>query len=168
MAAQADESKIATTQVAKKNSGKSDSTTIIVHANIFIENVCKQLRFYQSARAALSNNATWSFARWEMPGKMLDAWQPLKSIKSLKPGEPRWFTTTFDKPDVSSGPISIVCAGLSHGHVLLNGKIVGNYNTLHDRARIELPTEAMPATNTLSIFDVQGRSPASVKLSFAQ
>jgi hypothetical protein len=45
---------------------------------------------------------------------------------------------------------------------------VGDYNTLNDRARIELPTETMPATNVLSIFDVQGRSPASVKLSFTQ
>jgi hypothetical protein len=45
---------------------------------------------------------------------------------------------------------------------------VGDYNTQNDRARIELPTETMPATNTLSIFDVQGRSPASVKLSFTQ
>lgn len=139
-----------------------------MHANAFIENVCKQLRFYQSAHAALANNATWSFARWEMPVKTLDAWQPLKSIKSLKPGQPRWFITTFAKPDVVSGPISIVCEGLSYGHVLLNGKIVGDYNTQNDRARIELPTEAMPATNTLSIFDVQGCSPTGVKLSFTQ
>ena len=168
LAANADESKIATPQVAKKTSGKSDSTTINVHANAFIENVCKQLRFYQSAHAALANNATWSFARWEMPVKTLDAWEPLKSIKSLKPGQPRWFTTTFAKPDVVSGPISIVCEGLSYGHVLLNGKIVGDYNTQNDRARIELPTEAMPTTNTLSIFDVQGCSPTGVKLSFTQ
>ena len=165
LAAQVDETMAAFTSNTKKTSGTSAATAAFVAAKVSIENICKQLRFYQSNDPALASNATWSFARWELPSQTLDAWQPLKSIK---PGEPRWFTTTFDKPNVSSGPISIVCAGLSHGHVLLNGKIVGNYNTLHDRARIELPTEAMPATNTLSIFDVQGNSPAGVKLSFAQ
>ena len=165
LAAQVDETMAASAPISKKTSGTSAATAAFVAAKISTENICKQFRFYQSNDPALASNATWSFARWELPGQTLDAWQPLKSIK---PGEPRWFTTTFAKPNVSSGPISIVCAGLSHGHVLLNGKIVGNYNTLHDRARIELPTEAMPATNILSIFDVQGRSPASVKLSFAQ
>jgi hypothetical protein len=151
--------------VSKKTARTSAATAPDMLAKVATENICKQLRFYQSAQPTLATNATWSFARWELPGKTLDAWQPLKS---LKPGEPRWFTTTFAKPDVVSGPISIVCEGLSYGHVLLNGKIVGDYNTQNDRARIELPTETMPATNTLSIFDVQGRSPASVKLSFTQ
>ena len=161
----ADVQAAANTKSSKKKSDTSAATTTFVAAQASIENACKQFRFYQSSETALASNATWSFARWELPGKTLDAWQPLKAIK---PGEPRWFTTTFAKPQVSSGPISITCEGLSHGHVLLNGKIVGNYNTQQDRARIELPTEAMPATNTLSIFDVQGRSPVGVKLSFAQ
>ncbi len=134
-------------------------------AQISVEKMCKQLRFYQSNQIPLASNATWSFARWEIPGAASEVWQPLKSIK---PSEPRWFTTTFTKPSVSSGPISILCQGLSYGHVLLNGKIVGDYNTQQDRTRIELPTEAMPTKNTLSIFDVCGNSPASVKLSFAQ
>jgi hypothetical protein len=151
--------------VSKKTARTSAATAPDMLAKVATQNICKQLRFYQSAQPTLATNATWSFARWELPGKTLDAWQPLKS---LKPGEPRWFTTTFAKPDVVSGPISIVCEGLSYGHVLLNGKIVGDYNTQNERARIELPTETMPATNTLSIFDVQGRSPASVKLSFTQ
>ena len=155
------------TKASKKSSNKIDTSSSDASAELYIQNMFKQLRFYQSTHAALAN-ATWSFARWEMPGSTLDAWQSLKSIKSLKTIEPRWFTTAFTKPNVASGPISILCHGLSHGHILLNGKIVGDYNTLHDRARIELPTEAMPATNTLSIFDVQGRSPAGVKLSFAQ
>jgi hypothetical protein len=152
-------------QVSKKTARTSTAITPDMLAKVAIENMCKQLCFYQSAQPTVSSNATWSFARWEMPRKTLDAWQPLKSLKTV---EPRWFTTTFAKPDVVSGPISILCEGLSYGHVLLNGKIVGDYNTQNERARIELPTETMPASNTLSIFDVQGHSPAGVKLSFTQ
>ncbi|MCE9619579.1 MAG: beta-galactosidase [Planctomycetes bacterium] len=129
-----------------------------------VEKLAKAIRFFQSPEASLGSGATWSFARWEMPGRTSPAWKPLKLAKAAKPGEPRWFTTTLVKPAVAGGSIAILCNGLSHGHVLLDGKIVGDYCAAEKRLRIELPMEAIPPNATLSIFDVDGRSPAGVKL----
>jgi hypothetical protein len=68
------------------------------------------------------------------------------------------------RPASADGPVELLCHGLSRGHVLLNDTLVGGYDLPAGRDSVKLPAEGMRPSNTLIIFDAEGRSPASVRL----
>jgi hypothetical protein len=122
-----------------------------------VRDIARSLRFFEADGAA---PAAWSFARWEMPERDSPAWKPLKS---LKPGAPRWFAAPLARPEAGA-EIALACAGLSRGHVLLDGAIVGDYDAGAKRLLVDIPAESITGDSTLGIFDLEGRSPAGVKI----
>jgi hypothetical protein len=87
-----------------------------------------------------------------------------KAAVSTDGKAPLWFSTAFERNGKMDGPVELLCSGLSRGHVFVNGELVGAYDTADGREVVELPSERLVARNTITIFDLEGRAPAGVKV----
>lgn len=124
----------------------------------------KRVRVFRSVQALDGEGAEWRFARWEPPHPGSAAWTDLKAGVGGKSTDPRWFMACMARPASADGPVELLCHGLSHGHVLLNDTLVGGYDLPAGRDSVKLPAEGMRPSNTLIIFDAEGRSPARVRV----
>jgi hypothetical protein len=48
--------------------------------------------------------------------------------------------------------------------VFVNDELVGAYDTADGREVVELPSERLASRNSITIFDLEGRAPAGVKV----
>jgi hypothetical protein len=87
-----------------------------------------------------------------------------KTSVSMDGKAPLWFSTAFERDGKVEGPLELLCSGLSRGHVFVNDELVGAYDTADGREVVELPSERLSARNTITIFDLEGRVPAGVKV----
>ena len=124
--------------------------------------LARRLRVYRSVQALDGQGSEWRFARWEPPHPGSPAWTDLKA--GAKSPDPRWFMACMERPAKADGPVELLCHGLSRGHVLMNDTLVGGYDLPAGRDSVKLPAEGMRPSNTLVIFDAEGRSPAGVRV----
>ena len=96
-------------------------------------------------------------------------WTPAKATKG---SDPRWFMACFEGPAGKKGAaqastdstMELLCDGLSRGHVLVNGELVGAYDLEAGRDSVTLPAERLNESNELLIFDAEGRMPTGVRI----
>lgn len=124
---------------------------------------------------AITDGATWSFARWEVP--------PAARFQELSPtdlrkarGRPCWWRTTFI-PRSTAIPLWFNTLGLSKGQVFFNGRNVGRYFTatrtgakVGPQTKLYLPEPWAIADgeNELIVFDEHGFSPQKTKIEYRQ
>jgi hypothetical protein len=138
-----------------------------------VDRLARSLRAFASVQVLDAEEARWAFAKWQPPAAGSQAWTQAKAARS---DEPRWFMTCFEGASASGTsstkvaqtapdlPVELNCAGLSRGHVFVNGELVGAYDLPAGRDTVTLPAERLEASNTLVIFDVEGRLPGGVRL----
>jgi hypothetical protein len=138
-----------------------------------VDRLAKSLRAFASVQVLDGEEARWAFAKWQPPMAGSHNWAPAKAAKG---DDPRWFMTCFEGPGsngkhsskasqpASDLPVELSCAGLSRGHVFVNGELVGGYDLPAGRDSVTLPAERLGASNTLVIFDAEGRMPGGVRL----
>ncbi len=152
-----------------------------------VERMAKSVRAFASVQVLDASEAKWSFAKWQPPTAGSAEWTPLKSVRTAKAGEPRWFLACFEGPKDASksggkggakagepasgasassdAPVELLCDGLSRGHVFVNGELVGGYDLPAGRDTVTLPAERLGESNTLVIFDAEGLVPGEVRVS---
>ena len=120
-----------------------------------------RLKFYGSSAPDLSTILSvysyplggelkdWAFRPWRNP-------DGAGAAVGIRPGEPCWWQAKLDKPPLAD-PLFISTEGLSKGQVFLNGEAMGRYWSLGPQYTVYLPGFA--ASNTLAVFDEQGKSP---------
>ena len=152
-----------------------------------VERLAKGVRMFASVQVLDAGEAKWSFAKWQPPAVGSRDWSPVKSAKTVKAGEPRWFMACFEGPKGSGeagaravggkgtaakgttptetdAPIELLCTGLGRGHVFVNGELVGGYDLPAGRDTVTLPAERLGESNTLVIFDAEGQMPVDVRI----
>ena len=141
-----------------------------------VDRLAKAMRTHISVQALEGTAASWAFARWAPPSHGGNAWVALNGkVRAAAKGNgktgvsadgkaPLWFSTAFERDGKVDGPLELLCNGLSRGHVFVNDELVGAYDTADGREVVELPSERLSARNTITIFDLEGRVPAGVKV----
>ena len=141
-----------------------------------VDRLAKAMRTHISVQALEGKAASWAFARWAPPSHGGNAWVAMngkaraatrgngKAGGSMDGKAPLWFSTAFERNAKMDGPVELLCSGLSRGHVFVNDELVGAYDTADGREVVELPSERLAARNSITIFDLEGRAPAGVKV----
>jgi hypothetical protein len=141
-----------------------------------VDRLAKAMRTHISVQALEGKAASWAFARWAPPSHGGNAWVAMngkvpaatrgngKATLSTDGKAPLWFSTAFERNGKIDGPVELLCSGLSRGHVFVNDELVGAYDTADGREVVELPSERLAARNSITIFDLEGRAPAGVKV----
>lgn len=135
------------------------------------------------ADANLTEKADWAFAKWEQPPA--SRFEGAGRTPAKPTGEPTWWRCAFalgaksaavDVAEIDGEQsVFLDLAGLTKGHVALNGRSLGRYFvTTADGApvgpqtRMLLPGAWLRAgDNELAIFDEHGASPTKVKLAIS-
>jgi hypothetical protein len=134
-----------------------------------VERLAKSVRMFNSVQVLDGDEARWAFAKWQPPMRGPHNWTPAKATRG---SDPRWFMTCFEDSggkkgaanDPADSTMELLCEGLSRGHVLVNGEVVGAYDLQAGRDSVTLPAERLGASNELLIFDAEGRMPTGVRL----
>ncbi|MEZ6318316.1 MAG: beta-galactosidase [Phycisphaerales bacterium] len=121
---------------------------------------------------ALSEGASWAFAKWEAPAK--SAYEDVAKSATGKFETPCWWRTTFDATISAEAPIALDLSGMTKGQVFLNGHNLGRYFVqTQDGTKVPPVTKMLlPAPwlkeqrNELVLFDEHGGNPARVKLGY--
>ena len=100
-----------------------------------------------------SELAHWAFRPWSNP----------EVSGATAAGDPLWWELDFAKPAVP-GPLFLVTQGLSKGQAYLNGHALGRYWEIGPQHSLYVPHPWFEATNRLTIFDEEGRSPEQTYL----
>lgn len=123
----------------------------------------------------LTEQAQWSFAKWEPPMLKPPGHWPetgAAAAKSMR-GVACWWQSRFTLPDGHSGPWWFDTNGLSKGQVFINGHHLGRYFTatatgksVGPQTRLHLPVDwlDLDGENVLLIFDEHGFAPHRTKL----
>lgn len=117
---------------------------------------------------ALSDGASWAFAKWEAPAK--SAYEDVAKSATGKFDLPAWWRTTFDAD--AGVPVTLDLSGMTKGQVYLNGHNVGRYfvqtadgTKVPPVTKMTLPAAWLkPERNELLLFDEHGGNPGRVKL----
>jgi len=124
---------------------------------------------FEEAISVVSEDAQWSFAKWEAPTAT-----SFKPVKGKGTGVPMWWRSTF-KASRCPAPLYIDAAGLSKGQLYVNGRHLCRYlvasaagRAVPGQQRYFVPSSWLRGTgeNELMIFDEHGASPLKVKVSF--
>ena len=134
-----------------------------------VDRLAKSLRAFASVQVLDGDEARWAFAKWQPPMRGPHNWTPAKAAKG---SDPRWFMACFEGPAGKKGAaqastdstMELLCDGLSRGHVLVNGELVGAYDLEAGRDSVTLPAERLNESNELLIFDAEGRMPTGVRI----
>ncbi len=129
------------------------------------EQVAKVATLYECVDT-ISAGASWAFAKWEPPAAA--AYKPTSrnAARTLR-GTPCWWRSSFVVDDLAA-PLRIDTAGLSKGHVFVNGQNLGRYFTATGDGRVVGPQTSLyvPRSwvkpgehNELLIFDEHGFAP---------
>ena len=119
----------------------------------------------------ISAGAAWAFAKWEPP--VAAAYQPISrtAARTIR-GTPCWWRSSFVVQEPCD-PVRIDTAGLSKGHIFLNGQNLGRYFTatadgraVGPQTRLYVPPSwVKPGEhNELLIFDEHGFAPHRVAI----
>jgi len=150
--------------------GSNELLLIPFHAErAQVDRLAKSVRAFASVQVLDGDEARWAFAKWQPPMRGPHNWTPAKAAKS---SDPRWFMACFEGPSggkssptgSADATMELLCDGLSRGHVLVNGEVVGAYDLQAGRDSVTLPAERLGASNELLIFDAEGRMPTSVRI----
>jgi beta-galactosidase len=136
------------------------------------KDIIKHTTIYECANA-LTDNASWSFAKWEAPtaSSFEDVSQ---NAASRYKGQPCWWRCTFDAGELTD-PLWFETAGLSKGQAFINGHHLGRYFTSTSTGRAVGPQDRLlipsswvneDRSNELLIFDEHGFSPHRTRLVF--
>lgn len=119
----------------------------------------------------ISEDAEWSYARWQIPDLSLFSAMPRRSA-SL----PTWYRCQFSIKHTQV-PLWLDTRGLSKGQIYLNGRNVGRYFTatptgkvVGPQTRFYLPEPWLQteSANELIIFDEHGKQPTQCKLGYRE
>jgi hypothetical protein len=136
------------------------------------KNIIKHTTIYECANA-LTENASWSFAKWETPPAASFTELSQNAASQLK-GQPCWWRCSFEAGELTD-PLWCEVAGLSKGQVFINGHHLGRYFSTTASGRAVGPQDRLfiPASwvdtdrpNEIMIFDEHGFSPHRTKLTF--
>jgi hypothetical protein len=133
------------------------------------------VKLYEGTKA-LTDNAEWSFAKWESPAD--DEFEPVakadltpKKAAALK-GRPCWWRCEFT-PTHADAPLFLDASGLSKGQMFLNGRNLGRYFVATHRGKAVPPQSLyyLPEPwlhpgepNELRLFDEHGFAPTRCRL----
>lgn len=125
---------------------------------------------------AMTDGASWAFARWQMPEERAFESATKTGAKRLR-GTPAWWRCAFKLPRGSTtanlSPIWFETVGLSKGQVFVNGRNLGRYfmqtatgKSIGPQKRLALPAGwlRMKGDNELCIFDEHGFDPYRARL----
>ncbi|MHC4612066.1 MAG: beta-galactosidase [Planctomycetota bacterium] len=122
----------------------------------------------------VSSSASWAFAKWEPP--VAAAYRPIsRTAARAGRGVPCWWRTSFVVRDLPAA-MQLDTAGLSKGHVFVNGQNLGRYFTATDDGRTTGPQQRLyvPGSwvkldeeNELLLFDEHGFAPHRARIVFS-
>lgn len=121
--------------------------------------------------ASITGKAKWSFARWEPPAATALKAIAKSAFKSVA-GRPCWWGSRFSI-DAGDRPLAVDVAGLSRGHVFVNGRPLGRYVATQPGGkgggpvpRLSLPASWLDegGTGELLIFDELGAAPTGCRI----
>ena len=110
------------------------------------QNLDQRMRLFTYKKTFALNE--WRFKPWESPT------QRGESDGTL----PRWWRCELPRPEIP-GPLFLVTQGLSKGQAYLNGTALGRYWEIGPQHSLYLPEPYFQDSNTLAIFDEEGRRP---------
>jgi beta-galactosidase len=124
----------------------------------------------------LSQDAAWSFARWEAPpATSFHATTKSQAHSVVGRGQPCWWHAEFEI-DSAETPLWLDTSGLSKGQVYLNEHNIGRYFTatgegrdIGPQRRLYLPAPwlRLGEANDITIFDEHGFDPFQSRLVFS-
>lgn len=122
----------------------------------------------------LTEEAEWSFAKWEPPSRWDLPRHGARPSNASPPrkGFPAWWRATLTADSPPRGPVFLKATGLSKGQVFLNGRNVGRYWSATASGRAVPPQEKyyLPecwirgGENELVIFDEHGFPPERARI----
>jgi hypothetical protein len=141
------------------------------HQDNAVDNISKALALYEAVET-LSEQASWSFAKWEPP-IATSFEQPGKSdMKNIR-GMPCWWRATFTGPRAATTPMWLDTIGMSKGQAFINGHNLGRYFTatatgkaVGPQTRLYVPDQWIHAgdTNEIMLFDEHGFDASKVRI----
>jgi len=133
------------------------------------------VKLYQSVQC-ITQDATWSFAKWEQPKDRFFKPMNKTAMKSLI-GRPIWFRAKFRGVEVPRDEaLWLDATGLSKGQIFLNGRNLCRYFNAPESGKAVGPQKRyyLPGSwintdepNEIVLFDEHGRDPGRVRLVFA-
>lgn len=131
---------------------------------------------FLEGKSCLTEKATWSFAKWDIPPvtlfEDLDVSELSGKSASARKGKPVWWRATFQFDPEAGAPLLLDASGLSKGQIILNDENVGRYfvataegKKVPPQSRYHLPASWLkPGRNTLHLFDEHGFAPSKASL----